>query len=161
MNITKKKSLYTLAVIIMGIMLLAGCSGSKESKPDTGQSPTAEQSPSSTEQKSAEAEKEGFTQISQEEALLMMEEQPDAIILDVRTQEEYGEGHIPNAICVPNEEITDSQPAELPDLNQTILVYCRSGNRSKQASQKLFDMGYTSVYEFGGIKDWAGDVVTD
>ena len=102
----------------------------------------------------------GYMQISQEEASRMMEEDPNAIILDVRTQEEYAEGHIPGAICIPNETIADQMPEGLPDLEQRILVYCRSGNRSKQAAQKLADMGYTNVHEFGGIIDWTGDIVT-
>ena len=77
----------------------------------------------------------------------------DVIILDVRTQEEYDSGHIKNAVCLPNEDIL-SEPDILPDKGQQILVYCRSGNRSKQAAQKLADMGYENVLEFGGILDW-------
>ena len=102
-----------------------------------------------------------YTQISQEEAKQMMEQDGTQIIVDVRTKEEYDSGHIPGAICIPNESIGTEQPEELPDLDQIILVYCRSGNRSKQAAQKLFDMGYTNVYEFGGIIDWTGEVVTE
>ena len=102
-----------------------------------------------------------YTQISQEEATQMMEQDGTQIIVDVRTQEEYDSGHIPGAICIPNESIGTEHPEELPDLDQVILVYCRSGNRSKQAAQKLFDMGYINVYEFGGINDWTGEVVTE
>ena len=102
-----------------------------------------------------------YTQISQDEAKQMMEQDGTQIIVDVRTQEEYDSGHIPGAICIPNESIGTKQPEELPDLDQVILIYCRSGNRSKQAAQKLFDMGYTNVYEFGGINDWTGEVVTE
>ena len=102
-----------------------------------------------------------YTQISQEEARQMMEQDGTQVIVDVRTEEEYASGHIPGAICIPNESIGKDQPEELPDLDQIILVYCRSGNRSKQAAQKLFDMGYTNVYEFGGIIDWTGEIVTD
>ena len=101
-----------------------------------------------------------YTQISQKEAQQMMEQDGTQIIVDVRTQEEYDSGYIPGAICIPNESIGTAQPEELPDLDQVILIYCRSGNRSKQAAQKLFDMGYTNVYEFGGIIDWTGEVVT-
>ena len=101
-----------------------------------------------------------YTQISQKEAQQMMEQDGTQIIVDVRTQEEYDSGHIPGAICIPNESIGTAQPEELPDLDQVILIYCRSGNRSKQAAQKLFDMGFTNVYEFGGIIDWTGEVVT-
>ena len=102
-----------------------------------------------------------YTQISQDEAKQMMEQDGTQIIVDVRTQEEYDSGHIPGAICIPNESIGAEQPEELPDLDQVILIYCRSGNRSKQAAQKLFDMGYTNIYEFGGINDWTGEVVTE
>ena len=102
-----------------------------------------------------------YTQISQEEAKQMMEQDGTQIIVDVRTQEEYDSGHIPGAICIPNESIGTEHPEELPDLDQVILVYCRSGNRSMQAAQKLFDMGYINVYEFGGINDWTGEVVTE
>ena len=100
-----------------------------------------------------------YTQISQEEAKKMMQVDDGHIIIDVRRQDEFDEEHIPGAICIPNESISDTQPAELPDLNQVILVYCRSGRRSKEAAQKLFDMGYTHVFEFGGIIDWTGETV--
>ena len=75
-----------------------------------------------------------------------------------RRKDEYDAGHIPGAVLIPNEEIGTGQPAELPDLDQVILVYCRSGNRSKQAARKLAGMGYANVYEFGGINDWTGDI---
>jgi rhodanese-related sulfurtransferase len=101
----------------------------------------------------------GYSQITQSEAVELMDKQSDCIILDVRTEAEFTEGHIKNAICVPNESITDKEPKQLPDKNQLILVYCRSGRRSKEAAQKLADMGYTNVREFGGINDWKGEVV--
>ena len=101
-----------------------------------------------------------YRQISQEEAARMMEKDDGHVIVDVRRQDEYDAGHIPGAILIPNESISNTQPEALPDLNQIILIYCRSGNRSKQAAQKLFDMGYTNIYEFGGIIDWTGEVVT-
>ena len=99
-----------------------------------------------------------YTQISQDQAKEMIEKEDGHIIVDVRRMDEFETGHIPGAICIPNESIGTEQPEELPDLNQVILVYCRSGNRSKQAAQKLFDMGYTNVYEFGGIIDWTGEI---
>lgn len=102
---------------------------------------------------------EGYTQVSSEEGAQLMEENENEIVLDVRTPEEYAEAHIPGAINVPNEEIGEEAIAELPDKDQLILVYCRSGNRSKQAAQKLADQGYTNVVEFGGINDWTGDTV--
>ena len=79
----------------------------------------------------------------------------------MRTIEEYEEGHIPGAICVPNETIGENVIEELPDKGQVILVYCRSGNRSKQAATKLAEQGYTNIYEFGGIIDWTGEIVSD
>lgn len=105
--------------------------------------------------------KQGYSQISQDVAAQMMAADDDHVIVDVRRQDEYDAGHIPGAILIPNESIDTERPAELPNLNQVILIYCRSGNRSKQAAQKLVDMGYTNVYEFGGINSWEGDVVTD
>ena len=102
-----------------------------------------------------------YTQISQEEAKEMMQKDDGHVIVDVRRQDEYDEGHIPGAILIPNESIADIPPAELPDFDQIILVYCRSGRRSKEAAQKLADMGYSQVYEFGGIIDWTGEVVKD
>ena len=102
-----------------------------------------------------------YAQISQDEAKLMMQDDGDHVIVDVRRADEYAKGHIPGAILIPNEEIGTKQPKELPDKKQIILVYCRTGRRSKEASQKLADMGYVNVYEFGGIVDWTGDIVTD
>ena len=96
-----------------------------------------------------------------DEAKEIFEAAGDYIILDVRRADEFAEGHIPGAINVANEDISDTQPAELPDKAQTIYVYCRSGNRSKQAAEKLTAMGYTGIIEFGGILDWTGEVVTD
>ena len=102
-----------------------------------------------------------YKQISQEQAKEMMEKDDGHVVVDVRRQDEYAAGHIPGAILIPNESINKDQPEELPDLDQIILVYCRSGNRSKQAAQKLFDMGYRNIYEFGGITDWTGEIVTE
>ena len=101
-----------------------------------------------------------YRQVSSDEAAAMMASESGYLILDVRTRAEYEQGHIPGAVCVPNETIgTDDIPA-LPDKSQLILVYCRSGNRSKQAAQKLADAGYTNIVEFGGILSWTGDTVS-
>ena len=102
-----------------------------------------------------------YTQIGMEEAVAMMAKEENYIILDVRTTEEFAEKHIPNAINIPNESIGSEELAELPDKKQLILVYCRSGNRSKQASEKLAALGYTNIYEFGGIIDWTGETVSE
>ena len=100
-----------------------------------------------------------YRQVSMDDAISIMESEEGYIILDVRTEEEYSSGHIPGAVCLPNETIADTMPESLPDKEQVILVYCRSGNRSKQAAQKLADMGYTNIVEFGGIIDWPGEIV--
>nr|WP_164175121.1 rhodanese-like domain-containing protein [Ruminococcus flavefaciens] len=102
-----------------------------------------------------------YQQITQEKAKEMMQAEDGHIIVDVRRQDEYDSGHIPGAILIPNESIGTEQPKELPDLDQVIFIYCRSGRRSKEASQKLADMGYTHIYEFGGIIDWTGEIVTN
>ncbi len=101
-----------------------------------------------------------YKQISQEEAAEMMAKDDGHVIVDVRLMDEYIEGHIPGAICIPNENIDQEKPEKLPDTDQIILVYCRSGNRSKQAAEKLAAMGYRNVYEFGGIVTWTGETVT-
>ena len=101
-----------------------------------------------------------YRQISMDEAITMMETESNYIILDVRTPEEFAEKHIPHAINIPNETIGTEEIPELPDKEQLILVYCRSGNRSKQASEKLVRLGYTNIVEFGGINDWPGETVS-
>ena len=109
---------------------------------------------------SGEEESLGYVQISTDEAVAMMAEREDYVILDVRTAEEFAEKHIVGAVNIPNEEIGTEPIEQLPDLDQLILVYCRSGNRSKQASEKMVKLGYTNVYEFGGIIDWTGETVS-
>ena len=108
----------------------------------------------------AQSEESTYRQINAEEAATMMEEESSYIILDVRTAEEYSEKHIPGAINIPNETIGTEDIPELPDKEQLILVYCRSGNRSKQAAEKLVKLGYTNIVEFGGINDWTGKTVS-
>ena len=99
-----------------------------------------------------------YKQIAMNEAVELIESETNYIILDVRRSDEYAAGHIPNAINVPNESIGDEEITELPDKDQLIFVYCRSGNRSKQASEKLVKLGYTNIVEFGGINDWNGEI---
>ena len=120
--------------IILAALLLAGCA--------------------------APAEEISYRQINMDEAITMREEESGYIILDVRTPEEFADKHIPGAINIPNETIGADEIPELPDKDQLILVYCRSGNRSKQASEKLVALGYTNIVEFGGINDWPGETVT-
>ena len=136
------KRLKVIAVSLVLGLALSAC-GSTEV--DTGKGETVEENLT-------------YKQISAEEAQELMETEEDYIILDVRTKEEYDEKHIPGAVLVPNETIGKNEIKELPDKDQMILVYCRSGNRSKQASGKLIQLGYTNVYEFGGINSWTGDL---
>ncbi len=132
-----------IAAIIITVTALSGC--------------TADNAAGST----TEAASQTYTQITQDKAKEIMSTDENCIIVDVRRQDEFGSGHIPGAICIPNESIGSEMPAELPDTHQVILVYCRSGRRSKQAAQKLADIGYDNVYEFGGIIDWVGETVKD
>ena len=123
--------LLVMVLVLAMMVMLSGCGGEEEAP--------------------------GYVQISTAEAVTMMAEQDDYVILDVRTPEEFAEKHIVGAVNIPNEEIGTEPIDELADLDQLILVYCRSGNRSKQASEKLVKLGYTNVYEFGGINDWTGE----
>ena len=102
-----------------------------------------------------------YRRISMQEVVEMMHKEEGYIILDVRTEQEYAAGHIPGAIVIPNETIGAQEIPQLPDKDQLIMVYCRSGNRSKQASDKLVKLGYTNIVEFGGIIDWPGEIVVD
>ena len=123
-----------LLPIIFAVLLLVGCSA-----------PTADLN---------------YRRIDMDEAITIMENETGYILLDVRTTSEFAEKHIPGAINIPNETIGTEQIPELPDKDQLILVYCRSGNRSKRASEKLVALGYTNVVEFGGIIDWPGETVS-
>ena len=96
--------------------------------------------------------------ITAEEAKKIMDSEEGYIILDTRTEEEYDEAHIPGAIVIPHDEITDRAEEELPDKDQLLLVYCRSGRRSKLAAEALVKLGYTNIKEFGGIIDWPYEV---
>ena len=99
-----------------------------------------------------------YKTISSKEAQQMIEEHKDALILDVRTAAEYESGHIPNAVNLSNEDIQAGKVDSLKDKSQLIMVYCRSGNRSRQAAQKLAELGYTNVVDFGGLQSWQGDI---
>ncbi len=99
-----------------------------------------------------------YRRISMEEAVQMMENESGYVILDVRRPDEYAAGHIPGAINVANETIGTADIPELPDKDQLILVYCRSGRRSMEAAEKLVKLGYTNIVEFGGILDWKGEI---
>ena len=103
----------------------------------------------------------GYQKITAQEAKQVMDENPDAIIIDVREQSEYDAGHIPNATLLPLGQLEALAAEALPDRNAPLLVYCRSGRRSKAGAESLVSLGYTDVRDFGGIIDWPYDVVTD
>ena len=105
-------------------------------------------------------DKAAYQKISAEEAYEMMASQ-EVVVVDVRTQEEYDGGHIENAVLVPNESIGSEMPEALPDKEATLLIYCRSGRRSKDAAQKLLALGYQNVYDFGGVIDWPYELVKE
>jgi len=125
--------------------------------PDTTISSPAETTPDSIDTPPNKAE---YVKITPEEAELMMADE-DVVILDVRTQEEFDEGHIINAVLLPDFDISELAADVLPDKNQTILVHCRSGKRSESASRELINMGYTRVFDFGGILDWHGEIAVN
>jgi phage shock protein E len=103
----------------------------------------------------------GYSRITAKQAKSRIDSGDAVVVLDVRTPQEYKAGHIPNAVLLPNETITDSPPKELPQFDAEILIYCRSGNRSAQAANKLIAMGYTDVYDFGGINEWPYDTIKE
>ena len=139
--------------VIIVLLLLAGCADNKKS--DRIESDTVIQSGTAAVVQTDESEstEKTYRQISQEEAKNMMQADDGHVIVDVRRQDEYDDGHIPGAICIPNESIGNTQPEELPDRDQVILVYCRSGRRSKQAAQKLFRPSVRA----GGRSCFSGD----
>ena len=140
-------------IALLAVVLLAGC-GKGESQPDGTTQP--EQTTQSTNAENEAA----YMNITAEEAKKLMDTEKDYIILDVRTAGEYDQMCIPGAILIPHDEIEEQAAEKLPNKDQLILVYCRSGNRSKVASEKLEEMGYTQIREFGGIEDWPYDIVT-
>lgn len=105
----------------------------------------------------ASSSKSSYQQLSMDEAIAQMAEEENYILLDVRTIEEYDDAHIPGAINIANESIGKDEISELSDKHQRIYVYCRSGNRSRQASEKLVKLGYTNIVEIGGILDYNGE----
>jgi rhodanese-related sulfurtransferase len=124
-----------LLPLLLSALMLTACSAAGGTKPNT------------------------YLQITADEAAAMMARESGYIILDVRRPDEFAAGHIPHAINVANESIGTDEIAELPDKDQLIMVYCRSGRRSKEASEKLVKLGYTNIVEFGGIIDWEYEIV--
>lgn len=129
------KKLFTIILMSCLLLAIAGCGSNTENSQEAG-----------------------YMQITAEEAKAIMDNEADYVILDVRTDDEFEEGHIPGAVLIPDYEIKEKAEQVLTDKEQTILVYCRSGNRSKGASEALAEMGYTNVKEFGGIIDWPYEI---
>ena len=125
-----------LLPILLSALMLTGCAGTSNHQTNT------------------------YRSITMDEAVDMMAKETGYIILDVRRPDEFAAGHIPNAINVPNESIGTDEIPELPNKDQLIMVYCRSGRRSKEAAEKLVKLGYTNIVEFGGILDWKGEIET-
>ena len=142
-------------------LILVENSGGKTTSSATEKSEGKTDATATTTATTEAAEAEGYTRITMEDAKWYMSERDDFTIVDVRTPSEFREGHIPNAINVPNENIGNTELRQLPDKDRKLLVYCRSGRRSKEAAEKLAKLGYTKVMEFGGIIDWDGEVVTE
>ena len=133
-----------LIMILLSALTLIGCTETSDKQAETNDNQTKTDS-----------------SITMVEAVSMMARESGYIILDVRRPDEFAAGHIPNAVNIPNESIGTDEIPGLPDKNQLIFVYCRSGRRSKEASGKLVKLGYTNIVEFGGILDWKGEVVAD
>ena len=123
--------------LLLSTLLFTGCAAARKDMPNT------------------------YRQITMDEAVTMMKEESGYIILDVRRPDEFAVGHIPNAVNVPNESIGTGEIPELPNKDQLVMVYCRSGRRSKEAADKLVKLGYTNIVEFGGILDWKGEIVSE
>lgn len=132
-----KSGKILLVLMLMSIVIFTGCSAGTS------------------------ADSSGYRQVSAEEAKSMMDSQTGYVILDVRTQEEFDSGYIPDAVLLPYDEVKEKAESLLSDKDQLILVYCRSGNRSKKASSALVELGYTNVVEFGGINAWPYETVKE
>ena len=138
------RQILLFAALAASLALLAGCALSKTKK-DTSEDTT---------------DKAAYHKISAEEAYEMMASQ-EVVVVDVRTREEHESGHIENAVLVPNESIGSEMPEALPDKEATLLIYCRSGRRSKDAAAKLLSLGYQNGYDFGGVIDWPYGLVKE
>ena len=138
----KKHVISALCVLLVIVCVFCGCNRTEVSAPEEETELT-------------------YEQITPSEAKRIMDTEGDYVILDVRTEEEYNEGHIEGAVLIPDFEITSKAEGILTDKNQLILVYCRSGRRSKLAAEALVSLGYTNVKEFGGIIDWEYGTVTE
>jgi rhodanese-related sulfurtransferase len=155
------KKLFLLILSLLLVCSMVSCIQNQENESSEPEEPAIEMPTETPEKPVEEPDVVGnIIYSNMTDIKTIMEENDDYIIVDVRTFEEYCEGHIPGAINIPNEDIVDTEPELLANKDQMILIYCRSGNRSKQAAEKLANMGYTNLIEFGGMIDWDGEIVT-
>ena len=140
-----------IAIILIAVLICIGCFIYKTSK--TNKTTTSNSTATTNGAKTNE-----IRHVSMNDIVKIMEENKDYVIVDVRTPDEYKEGHIPNAINIPNETINETVYNKLKDKNQLILIYCRSGSRSRQAAYKMQKLGYTNLVDFGGIINWKGKI---
>ena len=149
----RKSSFRKLSFLVVSLILLAalvsGCTAAVKSPAET-QAPAADADMGAV-----------YHSITPEEAKALLDGQEDVILLDVREQSEFDAGHIPGAVLLPSGYVSTRAAEVLPDKDQTILVYCRSGNRSRTAANTLVNLGYTQVYDLGGIMNWPYEVVTE
>ena len=144
------KKVILLLLLLILILSVSACDASVTVPEDT-----------EIQEQEAEEKQVIYENITADEAKQIMDAETGYVILDVRTEEEYAEGHIPGAILIPDCEITQKAESILPDKDQKILVYCRSGRRSKNAAEALLALGYTNIWEFGGIIDWNYGIETE
>lgn len=140
-----------IVIIIIAVLICIGCFIYKTSK--TNKTTTSNSTATTNAAKTNE-----IRHVSMDDIVKIMNENKDYVIVDVRTPDEYKEGHIPNAINIPNETINETVYNKLKDKNQLILIYCRSGSRSRQAAYKMQKLGYTNLVDFGGIINWKGKI---
>ena len=152
-----------LAAVSVAAAALTGCSGTAGNGGETSDTAYAETSDAGITEAATDAETEEaiYVSISAGDARSLMDSESGYIILDSRTADEYAEGHIKGAVLIPYDEVADRAASELPDRDQLILVYCRSGRRSKLAAETLAGLGYANVKEFGGIIDWPYETTAD
>ena len=148
------KTLTSLATaFVMALALAFGAAALTGCQTGTGAS-------TATGSGSGEGAAQAYQKITGEEAQALMESESDYVVVDVRTESEYADGHVPGALNIPLDTISGSEVAELPDKDQLIILYCRSGNRSGQAGGILTGMGYTNIVDFGGLSGWPGEIET-
>ncbi len=149
---------FLIAASLASIVPLAGLTGCFDAAAGSNGSGNGNGNGNGSNATNDSSNSSSYQQVDAETAKEIMDTEDDYVILDARTQAEYDEGHIPGAILIPHDTVATAAEDALPDKDQLILVYCRSGNRSKQASQTLVDLGYTNVVEFGGINSWPYEV---